>query len=47
MLKTAILEYIDASNTAGQPFVWTKSADQTLATIARFAQRTLQVHGAK
>jgi transposase len=47
MLKTAILEYIDASNTAGQPFVWTKSADQILATIARFAQRTLQVHGAQ
>jgi transposase len=45
-LKTAILTYIDASNTNGQPFVWVKSADQILANIARFAQRTLRVHGA-
>lgn len=46
-LKAAILEYIDASNTKDQPFIWTKSADQILANIARFAQRTLQVHGVK
>ena len=44
-LKAAIREYIDASNTAGKPFVWTKTADQILANIARFAQRTVQVHG--
>jgi transposase len=47
MLKAAIWEYIDASNTAGKPFVWTKTADQILANIARFAQRTVQVHGGK
>jgi transposase len=47
VLKTAIWAYIEASNTAGKPFVWTKSADQILANIARFAQRTVQVHGAK
>ena len=29
---------------AGKPFVWTKSADEILASIARFAQRTLVVH---
>lgn len=47
MLQAAIREYIDASNTAGKPFVWIKTAEQILANIARFAQRTLQVHGAK
>ena len=47
MLKAAIREYIDASNSAGKPFVWIKTAEQILANIARFAQRTLQVHGAK
>jgi transposase len=47
MLKAAILAYIDTTNTDGRPFVWTKTADQILANIARFAQRTLQVHGAK
>ena len=46
MLKTAILEHITASNAKGKPFMWTKTADQILANIARFAQRTLQVHGA-
>jgi hypothetical protein len=47
MLKAAIVAHIDASNTAGKPFVWTKTADQILASITRFAQRTLQVHGAR
>jgi transposase len=47
ILKAAIWEYIEASNTAGKPFVWTKTADQILANIARFAQRTVQVHGGK
>jgi transposase len=46
MLTTAILEHIDASNAKGKPFVWTKTADQILANIARFAQRTVHVHGA-
>jgi hypothetical protein len=27
-----------------EPFVWTKSADEILASIARFAQRTLATH---
>ncbi len=47
MLTAAIVAHIDASNTAGKPFLWTKTADEILAKIARFAQRTLQVHGAK
>ena len=40
----AIWEFLDTSNAAGKPFVWTKSADEILASIARFAQRTLVVH---
>jgi transposase len=47
MLKAAIRDYSGASNTAGKPFVWIKTADQILANIARFAQRTLQIHRAK
>lgn len=40
-LEVAIREFIDAHNTDGRPFVWTKTADEILASIARFAQRTL------
>ena len=43
-LESAIREFIDASNTAGQPYVWTKTADDILASIARFALRTVTVH---
>src|SRR6266478_313170 len=39
-LETAIREYIEVHNEAPKPFVWTKTADQILASIARFAQRT-------
>ncbi len=39
-LEAAIYEFIEAHNTTGQPFVWTKTADEILASIARFAQRT-------
>jgi transposase len=46
MLKAAIVEHIDASNAKGTPVIWIKTADQILANIARFAQRTVQVHGA-
>lgn len=35
--RTAILEHIGTSNDTGQPFIWTKSADDILASIARFA----------
>ncbi len=43
-LERAIWEFIDASNDDPKPFVWTKSADEILASIARFAQRTLVAH---
>ena len=41
---SAIREFIDASNTAGQPYVWTNTADDILARIARVALRTGTVH---
>jgi transposase len=40
-LKAAIVEFLDAHNDEAKPFVWTKSADDILASIARFATRTL------
>ncbi len=39
-LEAAIREYIDVHNEDPKPFVWTRTADQILASIARFAQRT-------
>mgnify|MGYP005813356487 CR=1 FL=1 len=39
-LIRAIREYIEASHLESKPFVWTKTADEILASIARFAQRT-------
>ena len=38
-LEHAIEEYIDRHNAAPKPFAWTKTADQVLATIARFCHR--------
>jgi transposase len=40
-LKAGIQEFIDAHRAHLKPFVWTKSADEILASIARFADRTL------
>jgi transposase len=40
-LEAAIREYIDVHNEDPKPFVWTRTADQILDSIARFAQRTL------
>lgn len=39
-LEAAIHEYLDVHNEAPQPFIWTKTADEILASIARYAQRT-------
>jgi transposase len=39
-LEAAIRDYIDVNNEDPKPFVWTKTADQILASIARYAQRT-------
>src|SRR5215470_2399770 len=43
-LETAIQEFLATHNENPKPFVWTKTADQILASIARFAQRTLALH---
>ncbi len=38
-LETAIEEYLAVSNEHPKPFVWTKTADQILAKLARYCQR--------
>jgi transposase len=38
-LETAIYQYIEHQNRDPKPFIWTKTADQILASIARFCQR--------
>ncbi len=43
-LERAIWAFIETRNAAPRPFVWTKSADDILASIARFAQRTSTAH---
>ena len=40
-LEAAIRDYINVHNEAPKPFVWTKTADQILDSIARYAKRTL------
>ena len=46
-LEAAIREFIAAHHEAPTPFVWTKTADEILASIARFAQRTSNTHAAQ
>jgi transposase len=43
-LEAAIRDYIAVHNQDPKPFAWTRTADQILASIARFAQRTLRAH---
>jgi transposase len=46
-LETAIRDFIDAHHADPKPFVWTKTADEILASIARFAQRTADAQAAQ
>ena len=39
-LEAAIREYIAVHNEDPKPFLWTRTADQILASISRYAQRT-------
>lgn len=39
-LEAAIRSHIEANNSSPKPFVWTKSADDILASIERFCKRT-------
>ena len=41
-LRDAIGGYIDETNEEPRPFIWTKNADQILASVARFCARTLE-----
>jgi len=41
-LESAIRSYIDSHNKQPKPFIWTKTADEILASVARFCQRTLE-----
>ena len=43
-LRAAILAYLEAHNQDPKPFQWTKTADEVLVSIARFATRTLEAH---
>lgn len=43
-LESAIREYIAVHNEDPKPFVWTRTADQILDSIARYARRTLTSH---
>src|SRR5713101_9252081 len=38
-LETAIREYLTISNEAPKPFIWHKTADEILASVARYCQR--------
>ena len=39
-LEAAIYRYLDVTNEDPKPFVWTKTADEILASVARFCHRT-------
>ena len=39
-LEAAIRRFADATNDDPKPFIWTKSADEILESLARFCQRT-------
>ena len=38
-LETAIKQYLVVTNESPKPFVWTKSADEILASVARYCAR--------
>lgn len=38
-LEAAILRYVEATNLAPTPFIWTKSADEILASVERYCKR--------
>jgi transposase len=40
-LETTIRNYIETHNEHPKPFIWTKTADEILASVARFCKRTL------
>jgi transposase len=45
-LQSAIAEFIEVHNENPKPFVWTRTADQILDSMARYASRMLASHPA-
>jgi transposase len=43
-LEAAVLAYVERHNAEPRPFRWTRSADDILASVGRFCERTLAVH---
>ena len=43
-LEAAIRSYVAANNVTPKPFVWTKTADQILESVAEFCERTSDSH---
>ena len=43
-LQEAIERFLEVSNTAPRPFVWTKTAEEILGKVARYAADTLRAH---
>lgn len=43
-LEAAIEQYLRTSNAEPKPFVWTKTADEILNKVARYASETLKAH---
>jgi hypothetical protein len=43
-LEQAVRRYIAATNENPKPFIWTKSADDILASVQRFCERTSNSH---
>jgi len=43
-LESAIQQFIQAHNADPRPFQWTKTADQILKSVQRFATQTLEIH---
>jgi transposase len=41
-LEATIRSYIHSHNQQPKPFIWTKTADEILASVSRFCQRTLE-----
>jgi hypothetical protein len=44
-LERDIRDFLKQNNDQPKPFIWTKSADQILASIRRFCQYTLETQG--
>ena len=40
----AVKSYVAATNADPKPFVWTRTADEILASVARYCQRTTPSH---